>query len=110
MKQKVTIADIATRIGISTATVSRALTNSPSISEHVKKRVWEEAKKMGYGRTPILESAKSIVVIVPELFNHFYSEIIRFIEKTISVNATTLLPTAPITRMRRRKVSFNRYP
>ncbi|MGL4520033.1 MAG: LacI family DNA-binding transcriptional regulator [Phocaeicola sp.] len=86
MKQKVTIADIATRIGISTATVSRALTNSPSISEHVKKRVWEEAKKMGYGRTPILESAKSIVVIVPELFNHFYSEIIRFIEKTISVN------------------------
>ncbi|MGL4853340.1 MAG: LacI family DNA-binding transcriptional regulator [Phocaeicola sp.] len=83
MKSKVTIADIAAQIGISTATVSRALKNSPSISEGVKEKVWEQAKKMGYGRTPTLEEPKSVVIVVPELFNHFYSEIIRFIEETV---------------------------
>lgn len=83
MKTKTTIADIAAKLGISAATVSRALKDSSSISEGMKERVWEEAKKMGYGRNPTLEEPKIIVVVVPELFNYFYSEIIHCIEQTI---------------------------
>lgn len=84
MKAKITIADIAAQLGISSATVSRALKDSPSISEGVKERVWEEAKKMGYGRNPTLEEAKKIAVVVPEFSNHFYSQIIHHIEQSIA--------------------------
>lgn len=44
----VSMSDIAELLGISCATVSRALNDSPKISEETKRRVLEAAKKTGY--------------------------------------------------------------
>ncbi len=49
--KRVTIRDIAERLGISPATVSTALTgrrNGVFVSEETRRRVWEMARKMGY--------------------------------------------------------------
>ncbi|MFA0759521.1 MAG: hypothetical protein KEFWMYNX_002130 [Candidatus Fervidibacter sp.] len=50
-KQRVTIRDIAQRLGVSPATVSTALTgrrNGVFVSEETKRRVWEVAQELGY--------------------------------------------------------------
>lgn len=40
--------DIARELGVSTATVSKALNDLPDISEETKQLVKEKAKEMGY--------------------------------------------------------------
>lgn len=45
---KTTIKDIAEALGISIATVSRAMTNSPEIKPDTRERVLAMAKKMHY--------------------------------------------------------------
>ncbi|MEM6262987.1 MAG: LacI family DNA-binding transcriptional regulator, partial [Bacteroidota bacterium] len=47
-KRQVTLADLARELGISTATVSRALKDYPDISQHTKDRVLELARKLKY--------------------------------------------------------------
>jgi len=50
-RKRVTIRDIAKRLGVSPATVSTALTgrrNGVFVSEETRRRVWEVAKEMGY--------------------------------------------------------------
>jgi Transcriptional regulators len=83
MKSKITINDIANEIGISTSTVSRALKNSSSISSAVKDKVRETAKRLGYSNVTILNQPKTIVFIVPELNNYFYSEVLAAFQKRI---------------------------
>ncbi|ACL70572.1 LacI family DNA-binding transcriptional regulator [Halothermothrix orenii] len=46
----VTIKDIAERAGVSTATVSRVLNNSPRVKEETRVRILEIIKETGYGR------------------------------------------------------------
>jgi len=85
-KIKITISDIASEMGIASSTVSRALKNSNSISDVVKEKVWEMAKKMGYNNTIILNAPKTIAVLVPELHNFFYSEVLSAFQKKISAD------------------------
>ena len=46
--KKVTIYDVSEKLGISTATVNRAINNKPKVSEKTKKLVLQTAKEMGY--------------------------------------------------------------
>lgn len=46
--KKVTIKDIAKLAGVSTATVSRALSNTGYVKEETKKKILEASKKLGY--------------------------------------------------------------
>ena len=45
-----TVREIATNLGVSPSTVSRALSGSSRISEPVRDRVLREARRLGYGR------------------------------------------------------------
>ncbi len=47
-KEKVTIYDVSERLGVSTATVNRALNGKPRVSEKMRQRVIEVAAEMGY--------------------------------------------------------------
>jgi LacI family transcriptional regulator len=83
--EAVTIKDIAKALGISTSTVSRALRDSYEISQETKKLVLECAEKLNYHPNPIALSLKerrsrSIVVVVCEIANAFFSQIINGIE------------------------------
>ncbi|BAV04521.1 transcriptional regulator, LacI family [Filimonas lacunae] len=83
--EAVTIKDIAKALGLSTSTVSRALRDSYEISEDTKKLVKEYATSINYRPNPIALSLKekrsrSIGVIVCEIANSFFSQIINGIE------------------------------
>ena len=83
--EAVTIKDIAKALGLSTSTVSRALRDSYEISPETKKLVLEYAEKISYRPNPIALSLKekrsrSIGIIVCEIANSFFSQIINGIE------------------------------
>lgn len=83
--EAVTIKDIAKALGLSTSTVSRALRDSYEISPETKKAVLEYAQSINYRPNPIALSLKekrsrSIGIIVCEIANSFFSQIINGIE------------------------------
>lgn len=83
--EALTIKDIAKALGLSTSTVSRALRDSHEISPDTKKMVLEYAEKNNYHPNPIALSLKerrsrTIGVIVCEIANSFFSQVINGIE------------------------------
>ncbi len=83
--EAITIKDIAKALGLSTSTVSRALRDSYEISPGTKQLVMEYARKYNYKPNPIALSLKekrsrTIGVVVCEIANSFFSQIINGIE------------------------------
>jgi LacI family transcriptional regulator len=83
--ESITIKDIAKALGLSTSTVSRALRGGYEISEETKRLVIEYAENINYRPNPIAQSLKerrshSIGVIVSEIANNFFSQVINGIE------------------------------
>lgn len=84
-----TMKDIAREFGISVATVSRALKNSPRISEERRIAIQRYAKEHNFVPNPIAESLryarvqpiKVIGVIIPEFTHFFFSSVLSGIEK-----------------------------
>ena len=85
MKKKITIYDIAKKLNITAATVSRALNDNPKISPKTKELVKATAENMNYEQNRValaLKSGKSntIGVIVPRIDRDFFATIIKGIE------------------------------
>ena len=85
MRQHITIKDIARIAGVSTSTVSRALSNSPELSEQTRQRILEICQREGYrvnalARSLICNKTNVIGLIVPEVTNPFYAELSLGIE------------------------------
>lgn len=83
--EAVTIKDIARELGLSTSTVSRALRDSYEISAETKNLVLKCAERLHYTPNPIALSLKekrsrSIAVVVCEIANSFFSQVINGIE------------------------------
>lgn len=58
MDKKTTIYDIAKKLNITAATVSRALNNNPKISEATRKLVMETADEMNYKQNRVALALK----------------------------------------------------
>ncbi len=89
MAKKTTIYDIATKLNITAATVSRALNNNPRISEDTKKLVRKTAVQMNYKQNRLalaLKSGKSknVGVVLPYINRNFFSSVIRGIEEELN--------------------------
>lgn len=85
MRRKVTLKQIAKELDVSVSTVSKALRNSPEISNDTKQKVQAFAKLYNYRPNNIALSlknrkTKTIGVIIPEIVHHFFSKVIRGIE------------------------------
>lgn len=94
--KEITIADIAERLGISYATVSRALTDHPRISKQTKKKVNDLAESLGYqpnhnARSLRLQKTKTLGVIVPRLNSLFMSAVIAGMEDTAQEHGYNLI-------------------
>lgn len=94
--EAVTIKDIARALGLSTSTVSRALRDSYEISPETKKLVLEYAEKINYHPNPIALSLKerrsrSIGVIVCEIANSYFSQVINGIESIANNNGYNVI-------------------
>jgi LacI family transcriptional regulator len=86
MKTKATLKQIAKELGVSVSTVSKALNDSPEISDPTKIRVQEYAKLKNYkpniiGLNLKNRSTKTIGVIIPNILNSFFAKVFTGIEK-----------------------------
>lgn len=86
MNKETTIYDIAKGLGVSPATVSRALNDHPAVNDKTKLKIKEAAEEMGYRSNMFASNlrkqhSKAIGVIVPRLNSHFQSSVIAGMEK-----------------------------
>lgn len=86
LKQKITLKHIAKELDVSISTVSKALKNSEEISRDTKERIQAFAKLYNYKPNNIAISlknkrTKNIGVIIPDIVHHFFTTVVRGIEK-----------------------------
>ena len=90
-EKEVTIYDLADKLNISIATVSRALKDDPVVSKKTKKKVFELAEKMGYrsnhfARNLRRQQTNTIGIIVHELNSNFITSVLSGVE-TVTTEA-----------------------
>jgi len=95
----VTIKDIAIKLNVSHSTVSRALHDSPLISQPTKERIRQSAAEMGYLHSAAARSLKTnrsqaLGVIVSHIDDPFFGEILQGIEEIGQDNAYSLFIAA----------------
>ena len=84
-KHRTSLKDLAHELGVSIATVSRALRNSPEIGKEMQQRVKDLARELNYRPNPFAQSLrreapKIIGVVVPNLVTHYYAAVLDGIE------------------------------
>ncbi len=85
-KKDITIYDIAQKLSLSSATVSRALQDHPAINKNTRKKIQQAAKELGYRHNTFASSLRkqktnTIGVIVHELNSNFITSVLAGIEK-----------------------------
>ena len=95
-RPRVKLSTIAERLGVSTATVSLALRDSPAVAEKTRAMVKREAANLGYihnRRAASLRTRRSgiVGVIVHDVINPFYGEIIRAVEEELDRERQTFM-------------------
>jgi LacI family transcriptional regulator len=85
-KKEITIYDIAQKLSLSSATVSRGLKDHPLINKNTRKRIQLAAKELGYRHNTFASSLRkqktnTIGVIVHELNSNFITSVLAGIEK-----------------------------
>ena len=83
--KRVTIKDIAQIAGVSCATISRALNDSPEVSPETRERIREICRREGYQANSLARSLVSnhtgiIGLILPNISSPFYSEVALNVE------------------------------
>ena len=83
MAKKVTIYDIAEKLGLSPSTVSRALSGNSLITSKTRERVIAAAVETGYLSPKMLNKAMTIAVVIPESDNSFYQQLLTALQYTV---------------------------
>lgn len=83
-----TILDVAKKAGVSSATVSHVINNSRFVAPATRERVLNAISSLGYRRDGIARSLRrsqtgTIGLIISDLSNPFFSDIIRGVEDTV---------------------------
>lgn len=86
VKKEITIYDIARKLSLSTATISRGLKDHPAINKATRKKIQDTAGKMGYRHNNFASSLRTqksntIGVLVHELNSNFITSVLSGIEK-----------------------------
>jgi DNA-binding LacI/PurR family transcriptional regulator len=94
--RKIKLSDIGEALGVSTATVSLALRDSGLVAAATRDRIKDYAREMGYiynRRAASLRTSKSglIGVLVQDIINPFYAEILHAIETELDRSGHTFL-------------------
>ena len=84
-KRRTSLKDLAEQLGVSIATVSRALRGSHEVGEEMRQKVKKLAKQLNYRPNPFAQSLRQeapriIGVIVPNLVTHYYAAVLDGIE------------------------------
>lgn len=84
-KQTATIYDVASRVGVSLATVSRVVNGNSNVRESTRRKVLDAIEELGYHPNAVargLASKKTttIGVVMPDVTDMYYSELARGID------------------------------
>jgi len=91
-----TILDVAERSGVSKSTVSNVIRGGPHVSPEVQRRVLDAVRELGYrpnglARQLVLRRTSTIGVVVGDLANPFYGELVKLLERRANdVGYTTI--------------------
>lgn len=91
-----TIREVAQSAGVSTATVSRVLSNPEIVSETTRKAVMTAVETLGYvpsSAPKVLRTQRTgnIIVTVPDISNPFFSSVIRGVEEAAQARGYSVL-------------------
>lgn len=95
-RSRATITDVARHAGVSLSTVSRVMNDNPSVDAALADRVRAAASELGYTASPVARSlvlgrTQTIAVVVPDLANPTFQEILRGLSRAASVDGYHVL-------------------
>src|SRR5579863_3226888 len=95
------IREIARRAKVSTATVSRTINRIPTVDPHLAKRVWRVIDELGYypntqARALVSGRSRIFGLIVSEITNPFFPEIVQGFEDIAVQNNYEILTTSTV--------------
>src|SRR5580693_3926235 len=107
------IREIAKRARVSTATVSRTINRHPSVQPQLAKRVWRIVEELGYfpstqARALVSGRSRIFGLIVSEITNPFFPEIVHVFEETALQHNYEILVSSTVHDPERMKTSVRR--
>jgi len=87
------LADVARHAGVSPATVSRVLNHTAPVRADVRTRVHHSLTTLGYKPAPQRPNSSiqgAIVLLIPDILNPFFTEIVRGVQDEASIDTTML--------------------
>ena len=99
--QRVTIVDVAERVGVHAGTVSRALNRPEQVAPETRARVEAAVLELGFvpnraARGLITGRTGNLAVIVPDITNPYFASLVRSVERA----ARRSRPAGPAGRYR----------
>ena len=96
MSRTPSVKDVARLAGVSTATVSRTLNKTDTVSKETRENVLQAAQEVGYrvnhsARNLRLQRTGAVAVLIPNLSNPFFSEILAGIESIMTRSGMNVL-------------------
>jgi len=107
------IREIARRAKVSTATVSRVINRVPTVDPQLTKKVWKVVDELGYypntqARALVLGRSRIFGLVVSEITNPFFPEIVQTFENLAVENNYEILLTSTVHDPKRMESSVRR--
>jgi LacI family transcriptional regulator len=107
------IREIAKRAGVSTATVSRTMNRNPTVDPKLAKKVWRVVDEIGYypnthARALVSGKSRLLGLIVSEITNPFFPELVQSFEEVAVENGYEILLTSTVHDPKRMEMSVRR--
>jgi LacI family transcriptional regulator len=111
---RTTLADVASRVGVSVMTVSRVVNERPGVGSETRERVRAAIAELGYrpnivARGLKVERSRTIGLLVPDVTNPYFPEIVRGAEDVAIRRGYILLLTNVIEDVDREVAAFEAF-
>ena len=112
VENRITIADVAIKAGVSTQTVSRVINNKSEISPETRQRVLDVIQVLGYrpnrvARSLVTQQTYTIGLVIPDIANPFFADLTRGAEDIAWEHGYNVLLCNTVEKEEREKASLH---